>query len=115
VIGVVPGHPIPLFVDSVGVFPPTSALFLACVPNDALLSEQRRVHAVVSPLADRPWPHFEKDRWIPHITVSWSLTPSELAVAVPLVLERLPITGTFDHGGVEDGTTGENWPAAGAS
>jgi hypothetical protein len=110
-VGVVPSQPIPLLVDSAGVFPPSTALFLACVVTEALVTEQHRVHAAVSPLADRPWPHFERDRWIPHITVSWSLTPGELAVAVPLVLERLPIAGTFDRGGIEDGTTGEYWPA----
>jgi hypothetical protein len=34
-----------------------------------------------------------------------------MAKAIPLVLDQLPITGTLDQGGVEDGTTVENWPA----
>lgn len=110
-IGVLPNRPIPLVIESVGVFPSTSALFLACVANKALLDEQCRVHRAVAPLAVEPWPYFELDAWVPHITVSWSLRPAELAAAIPFILERLPITGAFDHGGVEDGTTGENWPA----
>lgn len=110
-IDVVPTRRIPLLVGSVGIFPPTGALFLACVANQPLLSEQRRVHRAIAPMAVRPWPYFEADAWTPHITLSWSLTPTELATAIPLVLERLPISGTFDHGGVEDGTTGDNWPA----
>jgi hypothetical protein len=110
-VGVVPVRPIPLLVGSVGVFPPGGTLFLACVANQPLLSEQRRVHRAVASTAVKPWPYFEADAWVPHITLSWSLTPTELATAIPLVLERLPIAGTLDHGGLEDGTTGENWPA----
>jgi hypothetical protein len=86
-------------------------LFLACVANRFLLDEQRRVYAATTHLAVQPWPYFEPDGWVPHITVSWTLSSAELAAAIPLILERLPISGTFDHGGVEDGTSGENWPA----
>jgi hypothetical protein len=59
-------------------------------------------------LAIEPWPYFEMDRWVRHVTLAWSLSSAELAAAIPLVLDELPIAGTFDHGGVEDGTTGEN-------
>ena len=110
-VGVVPSRSIPLLVGSVGVFPPAGTLFLACVAHQQLLSEQQRVHRAVSHLAIEPWPYFEMDLWVPHITLAWSLSPTELAAAIPLVLDKLPIAGTFDHGGVEDGTTGENWPA----
>ncbi len=110
-LGVVPSRPIPLLIGSVGVFPPQGALFLACVANQALLGEQRRVHLAVVPLALEPWPYFEFDAWVPHITLSMGMTSDQLATAIPLVMDRLPLMGTFDHGGVEDGTTGENWPA----
>ncbi len=110
-VGVVPAQSIPLLVESVGVFPPAGTLFLACVANQVLLSEQRRVHRAISPVAVEPWPHFDADEWTPHITVAWSMTATELATAIPLVLERLPLSGSFDHGGIEDGTTGESWPA----
>jgi len=110
-VGVVPSQPIPLLVGSVGVFPPNGTLFLSCVANQALLSEQRRVHRALAPMAVQPWPYFEFDAWVPHITLSMGMTPDELATAIPLVMDRLPILGTFDHGGVDDGTTGENWPA----
>ncbi|HET9059703.1 MAG TPA: hypothetical protein VFN61_07255 [Acidimicrobiales bacterium] len=43
-----------------------------------------------------------------------SVTPEQAKHALPIVLGQLPISGTFDHGGVEDGTSGENWPSAGA-
>jgi len=111
-VGVVPARPIPLLVESVGVFPSNGTLFLACVANRALLDEQCRIHRAIAPLAVRPWLYFEFDAWTPHITLSWALTSTELGTAISFVLERLPISGTFDHGGVEDGTTGENWPAA---
>lgn len=110
-VGVVPAQPIPLLVGAVSVFPPNGVLVLACVANQQLLTEQRRVHRALASLAVDPWPYYECDAWIPHITLSMGLTPEELAVAIPLVSDRLPIMGTFDRGGVEDGTTGESWPA----
>jgi hypothetical protein len=82
------------------------------VVTPEFLDEQRRVHSAVAPHAQQPWPYFEPGAWTPHITLAWSLTPDELAVAVPLVLAQIPIAGTFDCGGVEDGTTGEDWPIA---
>ena len=109
--GVVPSRPILLRIESVGVFPDMGTLFLAPIVTQHLLAEQRRVHAAVAPWAQEPWPYFEPDVWVPHLTVAWSLTAAELANAIPLVLARLPITGMFDHGGLEDGTTGQNWPA----
>jgi hypothetical protein len=110
-VGMVPTQRIPLFVGSVGVFPPNGALFLACVVNEQLVGEQRRVHSALAPLAVQPWPYFEFNAWVPHITLSMGMTSRELAEAIPLILDRLPITGTFDRGGVEDGATGESWPA----
>ncbi len=110
-VGVVPSEPLTLHVESVSVFPPNGALVLACVVNDALLAEQRRVHRSVTPLSERPWPYFEANAWIPYITLASRLSPAQLALAIPLVVDRLPIRGTFDRGEVEDGTSGENWPA----
>jgi 2'-5' RNA ligase len=113
-VGVVPTQPLPLRIESVGVFPTMGTLFFAPVVTDELLAEQRRVHLAVAPHADRPWPYFERGAWTPHLTLAWSLTADELAAAVPLALGQLPITGTFERGGLEDGTTGENWTAASA-
>ncbi|MGD0986145.1 MAG: 2'-5' RNA ligase family protein [Acidimicrobiales bacterium] len=104
----VPQEPIRLLVEAVGVFP-GGFLYLACVANHALLDEQRRVCEAVRLLAVDPWPHFEPGEWTPHITLGWELTNRQLAQALPIVLGNLPIEGWLDHGGVEDGTTGENW------
>jgi hypothetical protein len=89
---------------------PRFSLYLAPVASDELLKEQERVQTAVEPLASRPWPHFEKGAWIPHITTGWFLKEHEMAAALPLVLDALPLLGCLDRGGVEDGTTGENWP-----
>jgi hypothetical protein len=35
-----------------------------------------------------------------------------LTEALPIVLGHLPVEGALERGGVEDGTTGENWPAS---
>jgi hypothetical protein len=87
-------------------------VFLACVPNEVLLAEQVRVHDAVRSLAVDPWPYFGAGSWTPHITTGWALPDAEFAAALPIVLASLPITGWLDRGGVEDGTTGEYWPAA---
>jgi len=110
-VGSVPARPLRLHIESVGVFPNMGTLFLAPVVTEELLEEQRRVHSRVAPHAGQPWPYFEPGAWTPHITLAWSLTADELAVAVPLALAHLPIIGAFDLGGVEDGATGESWPA----
>jgi hypothetical protein len=109
-VGTVPSEAIPLLVEAVAVFPGGSVV-LACAANDGLLAEQRRVHHAIAPLATGPWPHFATGTWTPHITMGRDLRPDQLARALPLLLDRLPIEGWLDHGGVEDGTTGENWPA----
>ena len=111
-VGPVPEEPIPLLVESVGVFPPNGALFLACVANEQLLSEQRRVHAALAPVAAQPLPFYEYNAWVPHITLAMAMSSDELARAIPIAMAALPIRGSFASGGVEDGATGEHWPAA---
>jgi hypothetical protein len=110
-VGSVPPEPIPFRIEAVGVFP-GGFLFLACVANEALLAEQRRVHNAAEPFAVKPWPYFRPGTWTPHITTGWALSDEQLAAALPVLLTALPIHGCFDHGGVEDGTTAEHWPAA---
>jgi hypothetical protein len=107
-VGPVPTEPIRLLIEAAGVFP-GGFLFLACVANVEMLDEQRRVHRAVQPLAVDPWPHFDPGTWTPHVTAGWTLTQRQLAEALPIVLDRLPIEGWLDHGGVEDGSTGEHW------
>jgi hypothetical protein len=107
-VGAVPSEPIQLHIENIGIFP-QGVLFLACVPNSQLLHEQVRVTNAVQSLASGTWPFFEKGRWIPHLTVSWSLEASQFERAFPLLSAALPIHGLLDRGGVEDGTTGDHW------
>lgn len=67
------------------------------------------MHNAVDGLPTNPWPHFDPGAWTPHITTGWALTSEQFSVALPMVLEQLPFDGWFDTGGIEDGTTGENW------
>ena len=83
--------------------------------NDNLVVEQHRVHRAVRNLAENPWEHFDPGTWTPHITCALSLGADQLRAAVPIVLARLPIHGWLDRGGVEDGTTGEQWPVTALS
>jgi len=114
----VPRAPIRLLVEAAGAFPaePPSGregtyvvLFLACVANTELISEQRRVYDAIRPLAVGSWSHLEPATWTPHITTVWALTPEQLATVLPIVISKLPIKGWLDRGGVEDGRTGERW------
>lgn len=111
-VGRVPARPIRLRVDSIGVFPGSAALFLAVTTNTALRAEQRRVHDLAAPYVTDEWPWFDPEGWMAHITLGMAYTPDQLAAALPLVLSYLPINGTFDQGGVEDGSTGEHWAAS---
>ena len=104
----VPGASIHLEIESAGIFP-RGVLFLGCVTNKDLVAEQRRVQAAIEPLAVDPWPYFRPGRWTPHITISMALDDRDLAMALPVVLERLPIHGVLDSGGLEDGSSGDSW------
>lgn len=108
-LGPLPSEPLPLVAPSAGVFPP-GVLFLGAVNRPALLAHHERVDAAVAPLATRPQPSYRPGSWVPHVTLSQSLTPEQLAVALPIVLRRLPLRGSLDRAGLEDGVTGEHWP-----
>lgn len=110
VIGSVPGRSLRLLVNSPGVFP-GGILFFTCVPNVALLEEQHRVHDLVAPMARGLWDHFAPGAWSPHLTNAYDLSDAQVARALPVVLDHLPIEGWLTQGGVEDGDSGERWPA----
>ena len=109
VLGSVPGRPLPLLLNSPGVFP-GGILFLTCVPNTALLEEQRRVHDLVAPIATGMRDHCAPGAWSPHLTIAYDVDDAQLARALPVVLDHLPIEGWLTRGGVEDGESGERWP-----
>lgn len=109
-LGSVPGRPLELRADAAAVFP-GGVLYLTCTPTAELLAEQARVHRLVAPLVRYPWPYTEPGAWTPHLTCAFDLSPDELATAWPLALAALPLAGRFERGGVEDGSTGERWPA----
>lgn len=108
-VGTVPRQRIPLPLESIGLFP-EGVLILPLVPSQELLLEKRRVHELVEPLGIGTWPFFAEGGWMPHVTCGWGLSENQFARAAALAKKWLPIRGWLDHGGVEDGTTGENWP-----
>ena len=111
-VGALPERPVRLRVEAAGVFP-GGALFFACVVHQGFLDEQRRVHGSVEALVADPWPYFRPGCWTPHITCAMDCRPEQMSEALSVLLDHLPIEGSLDHGGVEDGTTGENWPSHG--
>jgi hypothetical protein len=112
VVGSVPEQPLRLQIEAAGVFR-SGVLFLACVVHQELLDEQRRVHDAVGPLMVDPWPYFRPGYWTPHITCGMGCPEEQMSDALSVLLRHLPIEGSLDNGGVEDGTTGESWPAHG--
>jgi hypothetical protein len=104
----VPQHPIPLQADSVAIFP-GGTIVLNVVMSRALIDEHHRVVALVGDLLAEPWSFYRPDHWTPHLTIAHNLTPTELAIALPIIEVSLPIAGVLDSGGIEDGSTGERW------
>jgi hypothetical protein len=109
-VGLTPRAPIPFRVEMAGVFP-GGVLALPIVPTHELLDEQRRVSAAVGDLAIGRWPFTRPGAWSPHMTCAYGLSGPQLEAALAIALDRLPLTGHFDTGGIEDGSSGENWPS----
>ena len=105
-----PSAPIPLRIESAGLFPGGTAV-LGVVMSRGLLDEHRRVSSLVGGLLRQPWPDDAIDRWTPHLAIAYAPTPDELGRAMPIVESKLPITGLLTTGGVEDGSTGDRWAA----
>ena len=109
-VGAVPATPIPCRVEVVGFFP-GGILLLPLVPNIELLEEQQRVSTALGGLATGRWAHTEPGVWTPHMTCAYGIAPDQAATALAIALEHLPLNGYLTTRGVEDGTTGANWPS----
>jgi hypothetical protein len=109
-LGRLPSAPIPLLIESIGLVP-GGHLLLTATPHTGLLAEQDRIHRTAKPFADGARSHYEPGQWLPHLTVARGLTPEQVRRATSLVLPKLPIRGSLISGGIEDGRTGEQWPA----
>jgi hypothetical protein len=107
-----PRKPLRLILNSPGFFP-GGVLFLACVPTSELLEEHRIVHGLVAGVTRDPCAYYAPGAWTPHVTISYGLSDEQLTRALPVALDRLPIEGWLTSGGVEDGRSGERWPAGG--
>jgi hypothetical protein len=108
-VGRLPEVQIPCRVEAAAFFP-GGFLILPLVPNIELLDEQRRVSAAVGDLAVGRWDYTQPGEWSPHIACAYALTPGQAGDAVAIATRHLPLAGFLTTGGVEDGTTGENWP-----
>jgi hypothetical protein len=109
-VGVVPAKPIPCRASVAGFFP-GGVMLLPLVASAALLDEQIRVSTALEGLATGRWPHTQPGVWMPHMTCAYGITADQVDSAVTIALKYLPLTGYLTIGGVEDGTTGEQWPS----
>lgn len=48
---------------------------------------------------------------MPHMTCAYGIAPDQAAAALAIALDYLPLSGYLTTGGVEDETTGANWPS----
>jgi len=108
-VGRLPEVQIPCRVEAAAFFP-GGFLILPLVPNIELLDEQRRISAAVRDLAVGRWDYTQPGEWSPHITCAYALAPDQAGDALAIATRYLPLAGFLTTGGVEDGTTGENWP-----
>jgi hypothetical protein len=106
----VPLAPIPCRIEVAGFFP-GGVLLLPLVPNVPLIEEHHRVSTAVGELATGRWSHTEPGVWSPHMTCAYGIPPDQIATATAIALEHLPLNGYLTTGGIEDGTTGANWPS----
>jgi hypothetical protein len=110
-VGRLPEVQISCRVEAAALFP-GGFLILPLVPNFELLHEQRRVSASAGKLAVGRWDHTAPGQWSPHMTCAYALAPEQVGEALAIATRHLPLAGYLTTGGVEDGTTGENWPIA---
>ena len=109
-VGTVPATLIACRVEMVGFFP-GGVLLLPLVPSLELLGEQQRVSAALGGLATGRWAHTAPGVWTPHMTCAYGIAPDQATTALAIALEHLPLNGYLTTGGIEDGTTGANWPS----
>jgi hypothetical protein len=110
-VGTVPAIRVRCRMNVAGFFP-GGVLMLPLVPSTELLVEHQRVSTALGELAVGRWAHTEPSLWTPHITCAYGIAPDQIAAATAIVLEFLPLHGYLTGGGIEDGTTGENWPSS---
>ena len=108
-VGRLPEVQIPCRVEAAGLFP-GGFLVLPLVPNVELLHEHQRVSDSAGDLAVGRWEYTERGEWSPHMTCAYALAPDQVGEAMAIATRHLPLAGYLTTGGVEDGTTGENWP-----
>jgi hypothetical protein len=108
-VGAVPSTPIPCRAETAALYR-GGALLLPLVANHELLAEHDRVSNILGELPVGRWPHTKPGVWMPHMTCAYNLASDQVAQAVSIALRYLPLSGSLTTGGVEDGTTGENWP-----
>jgi hypothetical protein len=97
--------------ETAGLFP-GGVLLLPLVPNMELLIEQDRVSTALEGIAIGRWAHTHPGVWMPHMTCAYGISADKVETVVSIALKHLPIRGYLTTGGVEDGTTGENWPSS---
>lgn len=86
---------LPMALAGFGVFPgPTSIVWAAPVVTAALLSCQAELLAALPKLPVHA--HYQRDRWVPHVTLTGSLPTPEPALAALRPLWR-PIAGRLER------------------
>jgi len=109
-VGPTPPVPIPFRVEMAGVFP-GGVLVLPVVPSVELLAEQQRISTAIDDIAIGRWPFTWPGAWSPHMTCAYGLTGPQIDDALAIAFKYLPLVGHLSSGGIEDGSTGENWPS----
>ena len=96
--------------EAAGVFP-EGVLFVGAVPDERLLEVQAVAFdaCAAAPSTRGTWPHYSPGTWTPHITLGYSLKPTEVGRAMEVLLPSLPLALTGWTAWVEDGETGDAW------
>ena len=92
--------PLPIMLESVGVFP-SVAVFLAPTVSPALLSLHAQFHEKFGPHGDTPWDHYRPGAWVPHCTLAMDLAAEQFPAALEIARRApLPLEGRLVEIGI---------------
>jgi 2'-5' RNA ligase len=104
-----PETPVEVAVQGSVVFP-RGRVALACSVDSALAKRQEEAVCVVTAAGAELHRHYERGRWVPHVSLATSASAEQLSVVVNAVSDVLPLRLRADRAALIDTSTGGQWP-----
>jgi 2'-5' RNA ligase len=101
--------PVEIAVQGSVVFP-RGRVALACSVDSGLAQRQEEAVCVVTAAGAELHRHYERGRWVPHVSVATSASGEQLPLVVNAVSDVLPLRLRADRAALIDTSTGRQWP-----